>query len=217
MQKLARMQRLHCLQRGFHLDVRQLALSCNGRARYTSSSTSRSFTSVTISSVMSSPSHIENDSSSSAIPGMSDRGRSGVSPLAKLAGRFDDATLFAGVLGDAFALGVVFDLVGVGDFGGPAGFVGVALGVVVRDFPPFILGEVNMIDGLSASAAGASVFFWEASSRGVDMTRSRCVGGEGLPAVSDAAVPKTETETDVERAVRRDGAIDGLPCTGALV
>ena len=49
------------------------------------------------------------------------------------------------------------------------------------------------------------------------MTRSRCVGGEGLPAVSDAAEPKTETETDVERAVRREGAIDGLPCTGALV
>ena len=79
---------------------------------------------------------------------MSDSGRRGVSPFARLAGRFDDATLFAGVLGDAFTLGVVFDLVGVGDFGGPVGFVGVALGVVIRDFPPFILGDVSMIDGL---------------------------------------------------------------------
>lgn len=48
------------------------------------------------------------------------------------------------------------------------------------------------------------------------MTRSRCVGGEGLPAVSDAAVPKMETERDVERVVRRDGAMEGLLCTGAL-
>lgn len=154
---------------------------------------------------------------------MSDSGRSGVSPFARLAGRRDDATLFAGVLGDAFtlgdafALGAFFAFVGVGDLGGPAGFVGVALGVVVRDLVPFMLGEVNMIDGLCASAAGLSAFFWGASRRGVDMTRSRCVGGEGLPAVSDAAVPKIETETDVERAVRRDGAMDGLPCTGALV
>lgn len=114
---------------------------------HTSSSTSRSFTSVTISNVISSPSHMEKDSSSSAIPGMSDSGRRGVSPFTRLAGRFDDATLFAGVLGDAFTLGVVFDLVGVGDFGGPVGFVGVALGVVIRDFPPFILGDVSMMDG----------------------------------------------------------------------
>ena len=38
-----------------------------------------------------------------------------------------------------------------------------------------------------------------------------------MPAVSDAAVPKTETETDVERAVRLEGAMEGVPCTGALV
>lgn len=79
---------------------------------------------------------------------MSDSGRMGVSPFTRLAGRRDDATLFAGVLGDAFTLGVVFALDGVGDFCGPAGFVGVALGVDVHGFVPFILGEVSMMDGL---------------------------------------------------------------------